>query len=239
MTSTAFIPPQDHPEYKLVAPLWHTAIVLLILAAFCGWSAYSRSLSPVAKSYGRVAGYASVLILEWLLAGLAWWGVRLRGLRLRDLVGGQWPSWRRFFRDLLVAGGFLLFSNVVLAILVYLLKAGKNPAVREIVPHGRTEAIVYLLLSLSAGICEELLFRGYLQKQFTAIARSVVAGLLIQGVVFGIAHAYQGIEFVPVIILYGCLFGLLAQWRRSLRPGMIAHFLQDGTVGLVASHFLR
>ncbi|MGB9074642.1 MAG: type II CAAX endopeptidase family protein [Terriglobales bacterium] len=194
---------------------------------------------PGGKSYGRVAGYASVLILEWLLAGLAWWGVRLRGLRLRDLVGGQWPNWRRFFRDLLVAGGFLLFSNVVLAILVYLLKAGKNPAMREIVPHGRTEAIVYVLLSLTAGICEEILFRGYLQKQFTAITRSAVAGLLIQGVVFGIGHAYQGIRFVPVIAVYGCLFGLLAQWRRSLRPGMIAHFLQDGIVGLMASHFLR
>lgn len=239
MTSTAFIPQQDHPEYKLIAPLWHTAIVLLILAAFCGWSAYSRSLSPVAKSYGRVAGYASVLTLEWLLAGLVWWGVRLRGLRLRDLVGGQWPTSRRFFRDLLVAGGFLLFSNVILAILVYLLKAGKNPAMREIVPHGRTEAIVYLLLSLSAGICEEIVFRGYLQRQFTAITRSAVAGLLIQAVIFGIGHAYQGMRLVPVIVVLGCLFGLLAQWRRSLRPGMIAHFLQDGIGGLMASHFLK
>jgi hypothetical protein len=30
-----------------------------------------------------------------------------------------------------------------------------------------------------------------------------------------------------VITVFGCLFGLLAQWRQSLRPGMIGHFLQD------------
>lgn len=239
MASTALIPPHDQTEYKMVAPIWHTAIVLLILAAFCGWSAYSRSLSPVAKSYGRVAGYASVLILEWLLTGLVWWGIRSRGVKLRDLVGGDWPNWRRVFADLLVAGGFLILSNVVLAIFVYVLKASKNPAIRAIAPHGRTEVIVYLLLSLTAGICEEIIFRGYLQKQFTAITRSAVAGLLIQGVIFGIGHAYQGIRFVPIIAAYGCLFGLLALWRRSLRPGIIAHFLQDGIGGLVASHFLK
>jgi membrane protease YdiL (CAAX protease family) len=33
-------------------------------------------------------------------------------------------------------------------------------------------------------------------------------------------------QFV-VITVFGCLFGLLAQWRQSLRPGMISHFLQD------------
>jgi hypothetical protein len=30
-----------------------------------------------------------------------------------------------------------------------------------------------------------------------------------------------------VVTVFGCLFGLLAQWRQSLRPGMIGHFLQD------------
>jgi membrane protease YdiL (CAAX protease family) len=43
-----------------------------------------------------------------------------------------------------------------------------------------------------------------------------------------------------VISLYGILFGLLAFWRKSLRPGMIAHFVQDGVGGLLlARHALR
>jgi len=42
------------------------------------------------------------------------------------------------------------------------------------------------------------------------------------------------------ICVYGCLFGLLARWRGSLRPGMMAHFLQDGVGGLLlAAHGLK
>ena len=42
-----------------------------------------------------------------------------------------------------------------------------------------------------------------------------------------------------IIAVYGCLFGLLAEWRRSLRPGMMAHFLQDSVLGLVGRHFVK
>jgi membrane protease YdiL (CAAX protease family) len=41
---------------------------------------------------------------------------------------------------------------------------------------------------------------------------------------------------MAVITIFGCLFGLLAQWRRSLRPGMIAHFLQDSSALLARFH---
>ncbi|PYX56542.1 MAG: hypothetical protein DMG73_15220 [Acidobacteria bacterium] len=71
------------------------------------------------------------------------------------------------------------------------------------------------------------------------LARSAAAGLVIQGIVFGIAHGYQGPKYMFIIAVYGCLFGLLAQWRHSLRPAMIAHFLQDGIFGIVARHFLK
>jgi membrane protease YdiL (CAAX protease family) len=41
---------------------------------------------------------------------------------------------------------------------------------------------------------------------------------------------------MAVITVFGCLFGLLAQWRRNLRPGMIAHFLQDSSALLLRFH---
>jgi hypothetical protein len=46
-------------------------------------------------------------------------------------------------------------------------------------------------------------------------------------VLFGISHGYQGIEACVKIACYGALFGLLALWRRSLRPGMVAHAGSD------------
>jgi hypothetical protein len=40
-----------------------------------------------------------------------------------------------------------------------------------------------------------------------------------------------------VIAVYGCMFGSLAWWRKSLRPGMMAHFIQDAIGGLVLAKF--
>jgi hypothetical protein len=40
-------------------------------------------------------------------------------------------------------------------------------------------------------------------------------------------HAYQGWKAVSVICFLGALFGVVAAWRRSTRPGMIVHAMAD------------
>ena len=94
-------------------------------------------------------------------------------------------------------------------------------------------------MSLTAGFCEELIFRGYLQRQFAALTNSVWAAIVLQGLSFGAAHGYQGWKLMVVIAVYGSLFGVLVQWRRSLRPGMMTHFIQDGLWGVVAGYLMR
>ena len=89
------------------------------------------------------------------------------------------------------------------------------------------EILLWIALSVSAGICEEIVFRGYFQKQFHALTGSLVAAVLIQAVLFGAGHAYQGIKQVAVITVLGVLYGVLAAWRRTLRPGMLAHAWSD------------
>ena len=54
-----------------------------------------------------------------------------------------------------------------------------------------------------------------------------------EAVLFGVTHGYQGVESCLRITVYGLLFGLLASWRRSLRPGMLAHALTDVLAGLL------
>jgi membrane protease YdiL (CAAX protease family) len=98
---------------------------------------------------------------------------------------------------------------------------------------------LWVMLALTAGICEEILFRGYLQRQFAALTKSTAAGLVLQGLAFGAAHGYQGVKYMCIIAVYGCLFGLLAIWRHSLRPGMMAHFIQDSVGGLAGRHLLK
>ena len=92
---------------------------------------------------------------------------------------------------------------------------------------------MFLGVSLSAGFCEELVFRGYLTRQFSGWTGSRAAGILLQGVVFGLAHTYYRLVMVAIMVL-AWLLGLLAQWRRSLLPGMLFQGLQDCLGGVIA-----
>jgi CAAX protease family protein len=230
--------PPDYSPPKLIAPLWHTVFVLSVLVGLSVSSAHSRNLSGM-RSSSHIGNYVTVMIVEWLIAGFIWFGLRLRHVRVANLIGGSWSNVTAALRDVGLAVLFLIGSNIVLGILAHLLRASPNQAIRSIFPQGRAEILFYLQLTLTAGICEEIIFRGYLYRQFSAITGSLTAGLLLQGIVFGAAHGYQGPKYMVIIAVYGCLFGLLAQWRRSLRPGMMAHFLQDGIMGLIGRHLMR
>jgi hypothetical protein len=104
-----------------------------------------------------------------------------------------------------------------------------------IYPHGGAEITVWLALSVTAGICEETIFRGYLQRQFMALTGSAPAGILLSAAAFGAAHAYQGFRMVIWIGLLGAMLGILAYWRGSVRPGMIVHAWQDSLGGVLGS----
>jgi len=188
--------------------------------------------------YGRAGSYISVMAFEWIMVAFVWWGVSRQGIGMSDLVGGRWMRLREVFRDLGIALGFLFIGNITLQGLAYVLRA-QNPVLRNLLPRTHAEVILWIVLSLTAGICEEILFRGYLQRQFSALTHSVTGGILLQGLAFGGGHGYQGWKLMVAISVYGIIFGVLAQWRRSLRPGMMAHFLQDGVGGLLLRHVIR
>lgn len=83
-----------------------------------------------------------------------------------------------------------------------------------------------LLVALSAGICEELLFRGVIQAGLESVAGGVV-GLVVASLAFGLAHALNRAYFL-VATLAGAYLGLLYLLTDSLLIPMIVHFLYDG-----------
>lgn len=87
-----------------------------------------------------------------------------------DLIGGRWLDVKAVFRDLGIAVMFLFASYLVLGSLAVALKPGKNAATYGLLPHGGSEILLYLGLALSAGVTEEIIFRGYFQRQISAIS---------------------------------------------------------------------
>jgi len=213
----------------LIAPAWHT---IVFIAIFVGLSVVGGFFQHAARQHPQsaghtgsaVPGYISVLAFEWLLVLYVRKGVHQRGVRLRDLVGGRWATPQDVLKDFALGAG--LWAIWMGLMNPHILGGGTNAA-QGLLPQGLLESLAWLPLALSAGFCEELAFRGYLQKQFQAITGSAFWAVLIQAIIFGVGHLYEGVGAVARIMLFGALFGLLAVWRKSLRPGMIAHAWSD------------
>jgi uncharacterized protein len=226
-------------SHDAIAPAWHTIIVLFVLFGFSLLGACNGNL-PGISAHGRTRGYALIIVMEWGITAFIWYGISRHNVRMRDLIGGRWNSFTDFLRDFGIGIAFMIVCGFgVTTAVAHLLKASTPSSLRSLFPHGPTEIIAYLMLALTAGFCEEVIFRGYLQRQFSALTRTATGGLLLQGIAFGAGHGYQGWKLMVAIAVFGIAFGLLAKWRRSLRPGMLAHFLQDGVGGLLGPHLMR
>jgi len=65
------------------------------------------------------------------------------------------------------------------------------------------------------------------------LTKNIPAGIVLSAAAFGAAHAYQGFQHALQIGFLGLMGGILAYWCKSVRPGMIAHTLQDVLGGFI------
>ena len=105
--------------------------------------------------------------------------------------------------------------------------------IQLLVPHVGLELLIWISMSIVAGFVEEIVFRGYFQRQFSTLLRNVWVGMFASAAVFGLSHAYEGRQRMLLIFIYGAMFGTLAILRKSLRPGMMAHAWHDCFEGVI------
>jgi hypothetical protein len=237
--ATTVLPEIGYVPPKAVAPWWHTAILIAFFALTAAGGAAlqhrARGRADLVEHRPDVAVlYVSLMAGEWGLVYYVWkGGLRRSGIGLLQFIGGKWTSFRAVFLDVSLALGLWIVWQGFSFLWVRWLGTGRAASIAPLVPHGVAEAVLWVLLSISAGISEELVFRGYLQRQLTALTGRASLALLLQAAVFGVAHGYQGTRACLSIAIYGVLFTLLALWRKSLRPGMIAHAWTDIAGGLL------
>jgi membrane protease YdiL (CAAX protease family) len=220
-------------ESRRIASLPHTAGVILALAAFAVRTTFNAEHLRHLEDPPRLPLYAEAFCFEWLLLAFILWGASRSAV-----LGPRWESRREILRDIGFAGGFWVISGILLAVLSRLIRSdGSGSDLQFMLPRNLLECVMWVAVSVTAGICEEATFRGYLQAQFAGITGSATAGIVLSAVIFGACHAYQGLRGTILIACYGAMFGLLAHKTRSVRPGMIAHTWQDTVSGLLLSRF--
>lgn len=224
----------DPKRFEAVASPLHTVGLLLIVAgaAYLGY----RSVHKI-QATGNVNHlffYSTTMAWEWALVAYIAWGIRKRGKSIRNLVGGSWKGAKDFLIDIGVAFGFWIAALVVLGLVAHALHVtGAQKAARLLAPDGLVESLAWIALSVTAGFCEEVIFRGYLQRQLAAWTHNAPVGVVLSAVLFGAGHIYQGARATVVIGVFGLMFGILAESRHSLRPGIMTHAWHDSITGLL------
>lgn len=100
-------------------------------------------------------------------------------------------------------------------------------------PAKSIEWVHFNFLSLSAGICEEIVFRGffitylYSLLQFLSTTTAQWLAVLVPAIIFGIVHYYQGWKAMLKISLMAVLFGYIFVETGSLWILILVHFLVD------------
>jgi membrane protease YdiL (CAAX protease family) len=217
--------PQLH-EFLPVAATWHTAVILGATAVLSYRGHLRADQMRAVVNPNRIGMYESTIFFECLMLLLVLAGVWLNGSSVFSVLGERWRSFRQFIRDFEIGLAFLIGSIMITSIIGSHGGTG-DKATQFLLPRGGVETALWIVLSITAGICEEAIYRGYLQKQFMALTKSAAGGIVLSALTFAAAHSYQGFSRASLIGVLGAMSGVLAFWCRSVRPGMIAHALQD------------
>jgi len=220
---------EQKPEFRRSKLTYFTLFFLLVI-----WPAMSLiavddpvamleklSLSPI------LFVYIPTIISQWLLFALVFLTV------YRERTGLRGIGFKKIRPiDFLWAVAFLLVSNVILAGLSLVLSWINIEIPGElglILPKNNTERILWVVLSLTAAVCEETAFRGYLLTRIKIVSHSGgwILPVVLSSFSFGVGHTYQGMGGFILLSIYGALFALLYIRTGTIWPAIIAHFFQD------------
>jgi membrane protease YdiL (CAAX protease family) len=224
------------PRHRRIAHPLHTVALLVV----DGFLVYRGTISAhqlrAIVNPNRIRMYSRTMLTEWLMFAFVILGVWLAGSPLATVVGERWRSLSRIFRDIGIGIAFTVVSTAIISMLgPHLPGIDPQSNIKFLLPHGAFEMTLWVALSISAGICEETLYRGYLQKQFMALTNNAAVGIILSAIAFGLAHSYQGLRGAILIGTEGAMLGALAYWCKTVRPGMISHAAKDSFAPLLMS----
>ncbi|HSR69884.1 MAG TPA: type II CAAX endopeptidase family protein [Acidobacteriota bacterium] len=221
--------------------------LLLLLALVFPWGGvrdFRRLIRWDAENRpdARLRHYNSIAVWEWISAAvfLAWWfwsGRPQEPLRLvHRPMGWEW---------LAVAAGLVLSALLVLQ----MSKATRNPQslsnlggnlgnLKPMIPRNSKEQSAFNMLSVTAGICEEILYRGVLLAVLAA-AIGTWPAVVVSSAVFGLGHLYQGLPGVLRTGAVGLVFALLTVFSGSLLTAVILHITMDVTSGRIMAEAIK
>jgi len=225
---------------------WDFWLIFSTLGVLIPWRGRVRMKKLLAMPYvsvmERLVLYASTIAFQWLLAALVGWRVwahnytaKQLGLifqdRTRLIIGGlvgaaiiaslQWLNLRRVSRIPVESRGAL------------------QAIAERILPQSAVEQPPYFALAITAGICEEFLYRGFAMAALKQAGLSGWLVVVVSSILFGLAHSYQGRGGIVMTFVVGLLLGASRLTYNSLVPAIFWHSAIDVVAGVAGRRYLR
>lgn len=219
--------------YALVVLLVLAVIVPLIGIWDFQW--LSRRIRE-GRTDARTGFYIWILVMEWaLVLGFAgYWISSDRGWAPLNLIpaasGWQW---------LAVGLGVAASVSAIWQMVAVLGSPKKLEEARDqignlndMVPRSTGERRLFGVVAVTAGVCEEILYRGVLLATLTPLVGTWQA-VVLSSAIFGLAHSYQGFAGIGKTALVGLAMALLTVTSGSLFVAMLLHAVIDLTSGRI------
>jgi uncharacterized protein len=215
------------------------ALVFVLAVVIPLWDRYEiPRLKASRDPRKRIRFYRRIIAVEWICAAVAFLTIGWGALFTIHAIPGEidWLSGSTgslFVMGLVTAMAVVLVLPVILAIW--------SPKVREKAAKA-AERLSYLLpsnseeriwwwpaLCITAGFCEEVLYRGFLLRYFhtSPFHLSLTSTLVVAAVIFGIGHLYQGVKPALATVVLGFALSCVFVVTGSLLIPIIAHALLD------------
>jgi CAAX protease family protein len=224
---------------------WDFWLIFVFLGVVIPWRGYLRLKKllalPSVDSREKLALYAVTIAFQWVLVGVVTWRAFARGLTLQAMGLGV-QSWVG-----MVSAGVLGAGLIGGLQWVNLRRIGKmegeapellRKLANRLLPVNLLEYLPYSALAITAGVCEEFVYRGFGIAAFSKAGLPLWLVVIISSILFGLAHAYQGRSGIVSTGIFGVLLAIGRLWLGSLVPVMMWHAGLDLAAGIAAPKYL-
>lgn len=224
---------------------WDFVLIFLVLGVVLPWRGQYRlrRLLELAEvtSRDRIALYLSTIGFQWAAVAVIAWRAYARGLTSLELGLGRQSAGRLTVAS--IAGSLVLaglhWMNLKRTGRAGDQRLGKLRAISQrILPQSKIELAPYLALALTAGVCEEFLYRGFSMAALFRIGLPAWIVVLVSSGLFGAAHLYQGRSGLLGTLVLGTVFAISRMAYDSIVPAMFWHAAVDVVAGLAGPRYL-
>jgi uncharacterized protein len=225
---------------------WDFCLIFLALGVLLPWRGRARMKKllamPHVSSMERLVLYASTIAFQWLAVAVVGWRVWAHGFTALQLGLVFHDQTKLILAGLVGAAiiGGLQWLNLRRVGRIPLESRGPLQAIADrILPQSTVELLPYFALAITAGLCEEFLYRGFAMAALAQAGLSSWLVVLVSSLLFGLAHSYQGRGGIVITFLVGLVLGVSRLTYNCLVPAIFWHSAVDIVAGVVGKRYLK